>query len=199
METFSIFAALLCAIFGLYFVLFLVRSILTPLKPYLKPRTGQRSKGKLRRKQQILAKVDQLIEAEKFEQAYEMLCEALVLDGRIRDKDLLSSIGAHHMLILNKTLLIADLKGKTLTNLPVLEDLLSTRIQLCRALMELQTKQTGDPAVRTETPSWAKKAFREKEDELNNKLETNLKSIHSQFNAVKKSLFEDQKEEYHYH
>ena len=199
METFSIFAALLCAVFALYFILFLGRAIVSPILPHLKLTPDRRINRQLKQKQELLAKVDQAIEAEQFEPAYDMLCQALILDKRIRGKDILSSIGTHHLLILNKTLLIADLTGKTLSNLPVLEDLLSTRIQLIKVLIELEGKKSGDTTTRTDTPSWAKKAFQQKEAEINTKLETNLQSIYSQFNGVKEILFKDHKEEYHFH
>lgn len=163
---------------GIALIWWVLRSILAAL-PLPRAKKGFLERWKLRKSQRALGEIDSLIDQEQYKKAAQRFPSCLFLEPIQDDPDLIGHIGAHHLAVLNKTILLSDLMERPLSDLAILEDLLNTRIQLLRSRFELRAQCRE--ASRKRAPRWAKEEFRKKEQEVLEKLHTNAATITTQF------------------
>ncbi|MCB0351882.1 MAG: hypothetical protein KDD64_00105 [Bdellovibrionales bacterium] len=169
---------IILALIGAFLIFWILKSVLTALPiPGLK--RGFFERWKLRRSQRVLGEIDKLIDQQEYARAIQLFPSCLYLDLVRSDSDLIGRVGAHHVAVLNKTILLSDLMERPLSDLAILEDLLNTRIQLLRAWFELRGQRQG--ASRKSAPKWAREEFRKKEDEISSKLQLNASTVLTQF------------------
>lgn len=150
---------IILALIGAFLIFWILKSVLTALPiPGLK--RGFFERWKLRRSQRVLGEIDKLIDQQEYARAIQLFPSCLYLDLVRSDSDLIGRVGAHHVAVLNKTILLSDLMERPLSDLAILEDLLNTRIQLLRAWFELRGQRQG--ASRKSAPKWAREEFRKK-------------------------------------
>ncbi|MCB0332200.1 MAG: hypothetical protein KDD55_01805 [Bdellovibrionales bacterium] len=184
MNASQLIPALFVAAITLYVIVYLGRSILNPLFGFLLVKVGSGEKRRVQKKLQLLEEADRALDAGNYDGALLILRRAFHLDLIRKDLELISRVGALHLSILNKILLIAELTSIRLTHLPILEELLSARIQLmkqwneARLLFE-QTKKKRDEKG-APLPDWASKEYKSKQDDVSDKLKTNRSSIEQQ-------------------
>ncbi len=180
--------ALFVAAVTLYIIVYLGRSILNPLFGFFLVKLGTGEQRAIQKKLRLLEEADQALDAENYASALNALRRAFHLDLIRKDLELISRVGTLHLSIMNKALLIAELTSVRLTHLPVLEELLSSRIGLmkqwneARLLFE-QTKKKRDEKG-APLPEWASKEYKSKQDDVFAKLETNRSSIEQQIEKL---------------
>ncbi len=120
------------------------------------------------------------------------LANAFYLDPALPDKQLLENIAQHHLDVLNRFLNLSELRSHRLAGLPVLEDLLQTRLELLKARYDINQTKKGLRERKMlsghRTPDWAINEFSKKLLEVNDKLATNRNSIDAQVREVLKSF-----------
>ena len=184
----SIFA-LLAFIIGLGLAIYLVWSMLGPLLFLFRSRGGTSDRSKsptssgragssrgLRKEEKILAKVDQLLEANKTTEALKQLRKAIVLDPRLSESTL-TRLKDHHQNILSRCLIIADETGSNAENIADVEHLLMQRIELQQLLLQAKEsfsklKHRREKAGKN-IPSWGKSDFDQRIKQIEEELKKN--------------------------
>ena len=146
---------------------------------------------KLLRKQKLLMSADELLKTGDFGSALPKLRDSFVLEIPPLRASAVESAAHHNLSILSRLITIAERSGSHIPNLAVVEDLLASRAQLCRALVETTLgkrslgKKTGE---KKDIPEWAVAEFDKKLSEINDRLTTNKKSLEGKLGEIFSSL-----------
>lgn len=188
MNSFTVITAVILGLFALLLSLGLIKAIVSPLLPlfglkgagFTLVQPGFFERWAFRRKHKLLKEIDALIDSSSLEKAQELSREAFFLRIVERSPELVSRVGSHHLSLLNKLIMIAELRQQKLENLAVLEGLLDTRTQLMKVLCERRARESGGKRE----PGWARKEKRAKVQELYDRLQTNEQSIEKQIDEL---------------
>lgn len=167
---------LLLASVGIFVLAWIAWSLVRPLLPNIRGGPGSR---KLRRAAEALARIDTFVDDEEYLLAAQQTAAAIIFDERFPNRDIISRVGAHHVAVLNKFLLISDLTGRRLETASTLDELFQIRLELLKAY---HTERNRKPPRRA--PGWAKQAFAQKVHGIQEQLQVNERSICRQLEGV---------------
>ena len=193
MTAFRLVSMLFVAAVAIYLIAYLGRAMFMPLFRSLGAEPGMLERRKLKRRQSALEEADRAIDEKRFEVAAQSLRNAVFLDIIQRDLSLIPRVGALHLSLLNKLILLAELRSYQLSNLPLLEELFSTRVQLLKSWNEAKLTRKESRHKKKEAgealPDWAAKEYNKKVEDLADKLKTNRMSIESQLDKLFQELY----------
>lgn len=188
---FSIFIASLLGLFSVVLILAFLKLALGPLIG--DPRSF-RDRFKLRRKKQVIERIDQLLQQNQLKQAGEGIRESFFLDPRRPDRALIDQIATHHLEALNRLVALSDRYSRHLSGLPLLEDLLLTRSDLLRSQFDVSQTRRELSARKLSSghrsPDWARNEFSKKLLDITDRLTTNRRTIENQVRELLDSLHE---------
>ncbi len=146
---------------------------------------------KLLRRQKLLMTADLLLKAGDFGSSLPKLRESFVLEIPPLRAAAVEGVAHHNLSILSRLINIAERSGTHIPNLAIVEDLLATRAQLCRALVEttLGKRSLGKKiGEKKEVPDWALAEYDKKLAEINDRLVPNRKSLEAKLGDIFTSL-----------
>ncbi|NDC38316.1 MAG: hypothetical protein EBZ48_09725 [Proteobacteria bacterium] len=149
---------------------------------------GLAERWRLNHHAKALARVDQTIEHGQLLETVGLLRQALVLDRFSSDRRLIDQSVQLNLATLSRVLAIAELTGAQLENLAVVEDLMQSRGQMQQSYLETLRDQAAFTQRRVSAgkraPDWAFAEFTRKGAELKDRLDTNKRSLQTQFNQL---------------
>ena len=157
--------------------------------PALKLR-GRWEERILNQRKQILLKARALLKEARYQDCYPLLYQSFVLEHVKSAESMADRVLEHHLAVLNAIIGFSEKYPVSLSNLPVIEELLQVRAALCKAFLEslAAVKKLGsksaDELRSGPPPKWAINAFVEKTEELQTKIETNRKSLESEIDKL---------------
>lgn len=201
MGTASLISALLLGLVGLMAILFCLRLLLSGL---LGPGKGLIQRARIRYREKLAENADNLIKQESYEKAAAILRQAFYSEGIGKDLQLVDRLTNLNLSILGRLLIVAEKRSVQLENLAVVEDLILSRGQLMKALIEKRRLAQGVAPATTSgaepPPEWARQQFVKLYSELKDRLSTNQRSLDSQFGILLEYLSRArQAEEVRYH
>lgn len=189
MATIHVAMALTFALFGLVILLLVLRVVIEALVG--DPRSFP-DRWKLRRKERLLLLADECASAPSPERCFELLRGAFFLDHTSLGAPFIDKIYNHHLAILGRLVTLAEQRNKHLANLPVVEDLLQTRVALLKTFVDkLATKSSVARRRRQkgqETPGWAMQEYSRAIQQLKDQIATNRQALDSQLDKLFESL-----------
>ena len=203
MGTASLISALLLGLVGLMAILFCLKLLFSGL---LGPGGGLVQRARIRYREKLVEDADRLIGLGDLEAAGLLLRKAFYPEGAGSDLQLIERLSNLNLSILGRIVAIAEKRAQHIENLAIVEDLILSRAQLMRAVIEKKTLLQGarsaaaehDPAARK--PEWVKLQFARLYAEVKDRLDTNQRSLESQldllFDNLKRS---DQAQQVPYH
>ena len=181
----DIISASLLAILSLALLFYFVRIVFSSITFDLR---GFANRMRLQRKEKTLAGADLAIEAGELERARALLRDAFFLGGEFESFGFLDKVNNHNLEILGRILTLTESHASHFNNLPIVEGLLQSRLELYRSLIEAaQTKAKLKERQKTkgkEAPDWACGEFARKVAEIRDRLESNRKSLESQLDEL---------------
>ena len=144
---------------------------------------------KLKQKEGLLSRADTYIKAGEYEQAAAFLKGAFFLELLKSDMRSVERLNNHHLAVLGRVVSVADRFSLHLENLPVVEDLLLSRSQLLRGLIEKRKgKRIAAAKRKSGGPQWPVAEFDTQIKDLVDRLATNRKSLESQIGKLFSAL-----------
>jgi len=208
-STSTFIISLLLLAFGLWTLLWLLFSFLSPFFPTIaryqrgavsnnsRPSTtsslrGFRERALFRRRVRVFQEIEQAIKSNELKTAKRLLPRALYLDWIRWSPELIARTTSHHLDLLNKLIIIAELEGRSVRNLPQLESLFSQRTTLLTQAFEARIARTRFRAKQKTKgktpPQWSTKEFDERITTLEQEFEHIRGEIIKSFQASIKEL-----------
>jgi hypothetical protein len=201
--TSTLLLSLLILIFSLWVVVWLLYSFLSPFIPALRNYGGQRTKQghssrgsfgffgggfrsfherwRFRRSVRAMQELDQALSKEDHVQARKLFPQALYLEWIESEPELVGKASSHHLDLLNKLLILSELEGGSVRNLPKLETLLTQQGELFAAAFETRVSRKRFIERQREkgksAPSWSTREF-----------DTRLKDLQKDFHSLRKAI-----------
>jgi len=139
----------------------------------------------------VFQEIEQAIRNNELKAAKRLLPKALYLDWVRWSPELIGRTTSHHLDLLNKLIIIAELEGKSVRTLPQLESLFSQRTTLLTQAFEAQVARTRFRAKqRTKgktAPQWSTKEF----DERIATLETDFYRVREEISKLFRTTLEE--------
>ncbi len=207
-STSTFIISLLLLAFGVWTLLWLLFSFLSPFFPTIaryqsgavsnnsrpsttSPFRGFRERALFRRRVRVFQEIEQAIRNNELKAAKRLLPKALYLDWVRWSPELIGRTTSHHLDLLNKLIIIAELEGKSVRTLPQLESLFSQRTTLLTQAFEAQVARTRFRAKqRTKgktAPQWSTKEF----DERIATLETDFYRVREEISKLFRTTLEE--------
>ena len=150
---------------------------------------------KLRKKEELLAKADELVSSKDFRRASQLLEEAFCLYEIPASLEAVERSQNLHMTVLGRVLSIADQNSTHIDNLALLEELVHARYAITKTLLEkhasLRTLKRQN-AKEKKSLDWALTEYKTQIDDLQAKLASNKKNLQSQTVIMFKCLWSRQ-------
>jgi len=141
-------------------------------------------KYRIRQKENLLVRADVYLKASDLESSLGFLKNSFFLDLIKNDIKLIDRAHNHNLSVLGKLIGVADRYSTHLANLPLLEDLLISRAQMMKSLIEKKAARNTLKRKRAErarkAPLWAIPEFDAQIAEIREKLSVNKRSVDSQ-------------------
>ena len=213
-STSTFIISLLLLAFGLWTLLWLLGSFLSPFFPTIaryqrgagakhssSSTTGSfptpsfrgfRERALFRRRVRVFQEIEQAIRSNELKTAKRLLPKALYLDWIRWSPELIARTTSHHLDLLNKLIIIAELEGRSVRNLPQLESLFSQRTTLLTQAFEARIARTRFRAKQKTKgktpPQWSTKEFDERITTLEREFDHIRGEIMKSFQASIKEL-----------
>lgn len=186
---FDLITAVLVAALALFLISFMLAAVWSGLrgagvkipKLSLNSLEAMRESAQFRMFPNSLSKIDARIEGGQFDEAVQECRGALFLEAIRKDRVLLDRVDAHHDEVLSRLIIISNLMEINSNHVPLMEDLLASRAELLKALIDasstlenFKSKVRGD---RRGSPSWAINQYEKQVSEILDRLNTNKRSI----------------------
>jgi hypothetical protein len=145
----------------------------------------------LRLRQKKLKGVDQMIEGKQYRQAMVLLSSCFLFDLPSVDARSIDAIIGHNFGLLSRFGMIADSRGIRSEILPLVEGLLSSRIESWKQLLQsthAESKVEKRQATRQREEPWVQQEMRRRRSEVADRLLTNRKAIEQQLDALRQEL-----------
>lgn len=126
---------------------------------------------------------DKLIEAQRIEESLVLLRNAMILRPNRLDARGIEAVVAHHLGVLSRFGMIADIRGIQSETLPIIEGLLSSRLEMWR--LSLQSKMTAE-RVRSKMDAqggerpWVTDELHRQREDITGRLTANQQAIEQQ-------------------
>ena len=173
MGFFNFIVAMLLLGIGLAIAIYLTW---TMTSPFLGSMRGRKGGSKIRRAQERLKKVDQLLADQKAAEALKVLRKSLLLDAALTSANI-SRLKEHHQNMLSRCLVIAEELGSRAENIAEAERLLMERIELQGLLFKasdsFENLRGRREKAGKELPTWSKSDFESRIKEINQELKKN--------------------------
>jgi len=148
----------------------------------------------LKKRDQRLETADHLIEQQQFAEALSLLRKSLILSPRNLSPSALEAVVAHHLGVLSRFGTIADSRGIQSDILPLVEGLLTSRLELWRAKLEsrrsAQKVQTKMEAKGEERP-WVREEFQRRDEDITGRLSANRQALEQQLEELCEELLSE--------
>lgn len=186
MQGLSLLAPILLGAFGLALIVALLRILFASL---LGDTVGFFERMRLKQKEGLLSRADVYIKSGDYEAAASFLKGAFCLDPLKRDPRAIERLSNHHLALLGRIVGIADRFSLHLDNLAIVEDLLLSRSQLLKTLLDKRVaRDLASKKRRGNGPDWAVAEFDSQIKELQDRVSTNRKSLESQISKLFSAL-----------
>ena len=179
-------------------VVWILWSLVQAIFPQLLQRIqfSQRARGQQsRRGEQQLAKADKCIERGNFAAATELLRSSFVFTQRCKTSAEVEEATSQHLGVLSRLITLSERRGRHLEGLAVAEELVQSRGEIWEELLktreELRSLQMRRLEDGKQTPQWAVGEFERKIAQLEDRLQTNGRTLKQQFEALVQSLDTD--------
>lgn len=181
----NVIIALFLALFALLVILFIVKALLSPiLNKTSRPNLARQFKKKLK----YLEQADELIKEGKEAESYKLIYQAFYLDNKVTSLENVINAGNHNQSVLARVLVVADAAGLKFNNLPVIEELFSSRTQLQKTILELVSSRKNTLKERkargSSTPNWAIDELKKKEQDTISRLQANHQALKKQIDEL---------------
>ena len=185
MPVFDLFAAAILGGLGLALIVALLRLMFAS---FFGNSGSWLEKYRIKQKENLLERAEVYIKAADFASVSSLLRGAFYLDQIKSDARLVERVHNHHLGILSKIITLADRFNMHLDSLPIVEDLLISRAQLMKTIIEKKAarstlRKKGSEKNR-KTPDWALNEFGSQLLDLRDKLGTNRRSLESQIDKL---------------
>lgn len=148
----------------------------------------------LKKRDQRLETADHLVEQQQFAEALSLLRKSLILSPRNLSPSALEAVVAHHLGVLSRFGTIADSRGIQSDILPLVEGLLTSRLELWRAKLEsrrsAQKVQTKMEAKGEERP-WVREEFQRRDEDITGRLSANRQALEQQLEELCEELLSE--------
>lgn len=148
----------------------------------------------IKKRDQRLETADHLIEQQQFAEALSLLRKSLILSPRNLSPSALEAVVAHHLGVLSRFGTIADSRGIQSDILPLVEGLLTSRLELWRAKLEsrrsAQKVQTKMEAKGEERP-WVREEFQRRDEDITGRLSANRQALEQQLEELCQELLSE--------
>jgi hypothetical protein len=195
MQNHQLLVAFILGLLGAVAIGYILRALLSPLLGSLSNISKLPEQARLKRKESILTSIDEDIEKGSQGEALKRIETAFMWE-QASSITLAEKVHAHNLSVLSRLVALAETHGQHISNLAVLEDLIGTRLSLCRNYLDVEAaskkaKKRGKQDKR-EVPAWALLEFSRKLSELNEKLKINRRTLESQVQTALSSLGKEQ-------
>lgn len=148
--------------------------------PALRIFTATYSKHRLNSASQKLRQADDLIAAQKWNEAVNELCRAVILDTYLRPKEI-NAVSEHHQNILSRLLVISEETSTRVDNIAELEKLFLQRTELQTLYLKAENAFFRLQSKRVEAgkgvPTWSKSDFETRRREIKAQLHSNKECL----------------------
>jgi hypothetical protein len=148
----------------------------------------------LKKRDRRLETADNLIEQQQFAEALSFLRKSLILSPRNLTPSSLEAVVAHHLGVLSRFGTIADSRGIQSDILPLVEGLLTSRLELWRAKIEAKQSakkvQTKMEAQGEERP-WVTEEFQRRNEDIAGRLAANRQALEQQLEELCQELLSE--------
>ena len=154
----------------------------------LRTLAGWNERRQFKRRQANYVEASKYLDAGLLHRALPLLRHSFFLDTLRLDGRLIELVSSHHLQVLERLVEVSHAHGRSLFNLPVVEDLLIARAQLFRSYFDARNarsslsqriQEKGRPA-----PAWATGEHDKRIDEIRDRIATNARSLESQLKEL---------------